>query len=286
MLQSLTTRLHEQLEEDLDLIQAEEHDPLKRMSSSVCKVRKVLDELKEFVVNHPFGDKREEIHFFKQTKPGFLFHQFYHWNLYVLDHHKPCGTCEMLQSYYEQELDAIKRSFLRHRFLYDYYRRGMDQLDELYFLRDAEAQELLLPEAVALDPEFSTCGDMLFSKFMAHERLIKEILLRMNTLEHQSVITIDGTLSGEKRKLKWTGESINLVELGYGLYHSGQLNHGNASINDIFRWLEGQLEVSIGKPSRRLTEIKRRKRLSQTKYLDQMRDQLLQQIDEENAYLR
>lgn len=284
MLQSLAQRLREQLEDELDQLRAEEPDPLQRVIQSIQKARSALDALKEGIIKYPFESTSDEIHFFKHTKPRFYAHQFYYCQVYLLDDNRPCGTQEMLQAYYEEELNAAKRCFLRHHFFYEYYRKGMKELDEIYFLRGAEYPSLPLPEIPALDPEFSTYGDYLFSKFIALERLVKEILLRITTLDNTPVVSPDGKLA-ERKRLKWTGESINLVELGYGLYHSGQLNNGNASIAEIFRWLEEQLEVSIGKPSRRLTEIKRRKRLSQTRYLDQMRDQLLQRIDEENAYL-
>lgn len=274
----------EQLEDDLDQIQAEESDPLQRVIESIHKARSALEALKEGIIKYPFESPLDEIHFFKHTKPRFYAHQFYYWDIYLLDYNRPCGTQETLQAYYEEELNAIRRCLLQHRFFYDYYRKGMKELDETYFLRGAKSPSFPLPEVPALDPEFTTCGDYLFSKFIALERLVKEILFRITTLDDTPVVSPNGKLAGRKR-LKWTGESINLVELGYGLYHSGQLNNGNASIAEIFRWLEDQLEVSIGKPSRRLTEIKRRKRLSQTRYLDQMRDQLLKRIDEEDAYL-
>lgn len=284
MLQSLAQQLREQLEDELDQVQTEESDPLERVSESIRKARSALEALKEAFIKYPFKSPSEEIHFFKHTKPRFYAHQFYYCQVYLLDDNRPCGTQETLQAYYEEELNAVKRCFLRHNFFYEYFRKGMNELDEIYFLRSAEFHSLPLPEVPALDSEFSTPGDYLFSKFIALERLVKEILFRIATLDNTPVVTHDGKLT-ERKRLKWTGESINLVELGYGLYHSGQLNNGNASIADIFRWLEEQLEVSVGKPSRRLTEIKRRKRLSQTRYLDQMRDQLLRRIDEENAYL-
>lgn len=284
MLQSLAQQLREQLENELDLLRAEESDPMQRVTQSIHKARSALEALREGIIKYPFKSSSDEIHFFKHTKPRFYAYQFFYCHVYLLDDNCPCGTQEMLQAYYEQELNAIKRCFLQHHFFYEYYRKGMKELDEIYFLRGVESPSLPLPEVSALDPEFSTYGDYLFSKFIALERLVKEILFRITTLDNAPVVSPDGKLA-ERNRLKWTGESINLVELGYGLYHSGQLNNGNASIAEIFRWLEGQLGVSIGKPSRRLTEIKRRKRLSQTRYLDQMRDQLLKRIDDEDAYL-
>ena len=83
--------------------------------------------------------------------------------------------------------------------------------------------------------------------------------------------------------LKWTGDSINIVELAYGLWLTGQLNNGNASLNQIVKWLETNLYVKIGIVQRRFSEIGQRKRLSPTKYIDQMRDTILQKIESSNA---
>ncbi|NQX53653.1 RteC domain-containing protein [Pedobacter panaciterrae] len=63
---------------------------------------------------------------------------------------------------------------------------------------------------------------------------------------------------------------INLVELGYAIYLSRQLGKDRASLTEI------------GIPANRFREIKRRKRLSRTHFLDQMRQVLLDYMDGED----
>ncbi len=84
--------------------------------------------------------------------------------------------------------------------------------------------------------------------------------------------------------MRWTGDTIYLAELGYGIYLTRQLNGGTATLTDIFQWLEESLNVTIGKPSKRLAELKARKRLSQTKYTDEMKDSIRNKIERDDEY--
>lgn len=74
--------------------------------------------------------------------------------------------------------------------------------------------------------------------------------------------------------LRWTGESINLVELAYGIWLTGQLNNGNATISEIIRWMEASLGIHVGRAYRRWTEISRRDRVHSTKFIDRMKDSI------------
>ena len=64
---------------------------------------------------------------------------------------------------------------------------------------------------------------------------------------------------------------------------SGQLNHGQAGIAQVFRWLDEKLSVNIGVPARRLASIRSRKRLSRTKFLDELKEVLEHKMDEEDG---
>jgi hypothetical protein len=92
--------------------------------------------------------------------------------------------------------------------------------------------------------------------------------------------TADHVLPGG---LKWTGESINLVEIAYGIWLTGQVNHGQASITEIVEFLEKALRVRIGKSHRRWQSIASRKRLSYTKFLDECKTAIEKRVDEEMA---
>ncbi|MGY3212851.1 RteC domain-containing protein [Mucilaginibacter sp. HD30] len=83
--------------------------------------------------------------------------------------------------------------------------------------------------------------------------------------------------------MKWTGDTINLVEIAYGIWLTGQINHGNAGIAEITQFLETSFRVNIGRPFRRWQSISNRKRVSPVKYVDQIKDAILKRLDDENA---
>jgi hypothetical protein len=282
MLSKFIGKLLTQLTGGLADIAGEKLSLEKRLSKALQLIRSLLLLLREQVLLHPFKDKPEEIYFFKNVKTAFLSAKIFELEQYSLEQNKPVGTWEKLLTYYERELEIIQRFFRQYAYLYQYYRIGLTEMDELYFVRGAEVPSVMIPEFGEPDPEFSTCGDYLFAKFKAYEELQDYILeqIRLGTLASQ--LTLPNGY--QSKPLHWTGESINLVELGYGLLDSGQLNNGQAGVNDIFKWLEEHLNVSIGIPARRFVEIKRRKRLSRTRFLDNMRESVNKKAEEDEQF--
>jgi hypothetical protein len=253
---------------------------LEKMTASVKAVRDVLGQMRALIADYSFAGKDEEVWFFKAEKPRVYALLIYAVAQFNLEQQRPVGTREELRAYYLEELEGIRRFFKQYGFLYAYFRQGMTELDHLYFIRGAEVQTLLLPEVPEPDPVFATPADYLFSKFMALERQQEWLIAQISDLEPAGA-----TAARKLRSLRWTGESINLVELGYGLYESGQFNNGKAGIGEIFSWLEEHLSISIGIPARRFVEISRRKRLSRTKFLDALRDAVNRKADEGDAYV-
>lgn len=282
MLEKLSTKLLSQLSDGLEDVAEKKLSGEKRLSASLQLIRRLLNELREHTNLHPFKDRTEEIHFFKNVKTCFLSAKIFELERYNLEQNKPVGTRETLLCFYDKELEAIQRFFNRNAYLYQYYRSGMVELDELYFIRGAEVPSVIVPEFGEPDPEFATTGDYLFSKFKAFEQLRDYILECIRLGSHALLGTASNTY--QTKPLLWTGESINLVELGYGLVDSGQLNNGKAGVNDIFKWLEEHFNVSIGIPARRFVEIKRRKRLSRTRFLDKMRESVNKKVEEDELY--
>jgi len=84
-------------------------------------------------------------------------------------------------------------------------------------------------------------------------------------------------------ELHWTGDTVDLAELAYALSLSGHFNNGSAAVAQVFRWLEEKLSVSIGVPGRRLASIRARKRLSRTKFLDELKVVLERKMDDDDG---
>ncbi|TCC98474.1 RteC domain-containing protein [Pedobacter hiemivivus] len=251
---------------------------LGRFNESISLINVFLSAVRERVTTVAFKDQLEEVYFFKFEKPEYYALKIYEVSLFGILNQRPVGTDEMLRDYYLEELTFISRFFKQYAFLYEYYRSGFTQMDELLFLREGMAPDVLLPEFWELDPEFSTPGDYLFSKFIAYERLRDFILGELRVLELRAAAVV-APVGGDKKWADWTGEVVNLVELGYALYTSRQIGDGKVSLAEIFRWLEESFRVEVGIPANRFREIKRRKRISRTHFTDLLRENLLKYMD-------
>jgi len=248
--------------------------PVKRLQGKLTVINKALADLKKFVDGNPFMDQREEIDFFKYEKPLFVCELLCAHYIYTIETQRRQFSEEILiRNYYEQELKVIKHYFVQHQFLYQYYLLEASELDNILFVRGAEASVVLLPETPDLDPDYSTKGDYLFAQFLAYEK-VQDYLI--NELYPSSAQRSSGKI------LRWTGETVNLVELAYGLQLTGQLNDGKATIAEIIEWLEAQLHADVGNAYRRWHAISNRKRETPTKFIDQMRDAIIKKLNDDN----
>ena len=282
MIQEISKRLLAQLESDLDKIGLQTNDPFQRWTASLKLIRDALKKLKTHFDDCVFKDKAEEIPFFKYIKPA-----FYHWNiyyseLYEIEVNLPKGEVAKQLEFLELELQYVVRFFRQYAFLYQYYKLNAAELDNIYFIRGAEPQNILLPNIPDLDPQFSTSCDYLFSKFKAYEALRDWLVERILGLRKNPTAPFEPGADADR--LHWTGDTINLAEVGIGIYQTVQVNHGSASIADIFRALEETFHVTLGIPSKRMSELRRRKRLDRTQFLGEMRDSIERKFEKENEY--
>ncbi|WP_462267721.1 RteC domain-containing protein [Mucilaginibacter sp.] len=270
------------LEDELEVIARNENDPLKKMDLSLNVIRNALKTLKEYILTHPFEDKKEEIHFFKKIKPKFYCLMIFEMKVYQIITNVPRSSEEQVRNYYLEELKYIRRALNQNQFQYQYYRLGADELDTLYFVRNITSDSALVPEIPDIDPSFSTSCDYLFSKFMAYEMIelqLEAVLNQPNEAQKNIFIR-----PGRKLKpLKWTGDPINIVELGYGIWVSDQINHGNAELADIMYWLGASLNIDLTRYTRRFEEVKNRKIISKTRFIDMMSDAIHRHIEKSHA---
>lgn len=281
MIDDFVHDLLKKFETELASIAFDDLDPIEKLKQTVNATDAALTKLRKDVLVNPFASEQDEIHFFKIIKP-----QFYCWKIYAFERYSietwlPREGEKKKRDFLLGEIKTIDRFFRLHDFHYQYYRMGAKELDELFFLRNnSQEASILLPNVSEPDPTFATKGDYLFAKFMALEKLASFVQQQILGLDGMSPTTIGQTRS---INLKWTGESINLVEIAYGLWLTGQINNGNASISEIVKWMEESLGIQIGRAYRRWTEISRRDRVTATKYLDRMRDSINVRLSDEDG---
>lgn len=272
LLEKIETQLKDNL---LDL---ENYPPLERYNASVILVNKAISELKDYIKTYDFESQQDEIIFFKEIRPKILAHKIRVSIDYNIHINEPIGTKENLILYFEEAIKGSQSLFKLNSFYYQYYRNHFTELDNLYFLRAADHSLIPLPEITDTDHNDTTPMSDLFARFMAYEQINHQIIEKIGTLVNNT----EFTRNENEVELRWTGDVINAVELAYGIWLTGQVNDGNASLNQIVRWLESNLNLSIGIAQRKFTEISRRKRLSITKFIDQMRNAILDKIDKMN----
>jgi hypothetical protein len=266
-----------ELQAQITLLDGEPIEPIKRLTHTLPLIAGVINDIKAEVLKNGFAIQEEEIYFFKHIKPSFYALQIFELLLHDLSVRKPVGTPEMLKVYFEEELAYLLRMFRTNAFHYHYYKTGATELDDRYFLRNAEPGRIPIMDVIDPLPGFSTTLDFTFARFIAYERLQLYLLDELTALYSENKVSVKK--SG--RKLKWTGETINLAELAYGIWLTGQLNHGKASMAETARFLEEVFGVHIGDPHRRWQEIAQRKSVSPSKYLDLMAAEIRRRLENE-----
>ncbi|WP_316736752.1 RteC domain-containing protein [Pedobacter aquatilis] len=280
MIQNISNKLLRQLEEEMSSISNEQNDPFVKMRKALKASRISLGKLRTVFLEAESISETEEVHFFKIIKPAFYKWKIYHAELYSVESNIPAGGADIQRVFFESELRVVERFLLLHPFQYQYYRMDMCELDTFYFLRKVDLTESLLPEQPEIEPIFSSPGDYLFAKFRAMDMLKDWLMERINFLKRHPVLSYDA--SEIKSELRWTGDKIHLAELAYSLHLSGQINNGQAGVAQIFRWFEEHFVVSIGVPAKRFAEIRARKRLSRTQFVDSLRDALVKKMDQDD----
>ena len=267
-----------QFSEELMNIGGEEN-ALEQLNQIERLSARMIHEIKEILTAQPFENEMEEIEFFKQVNPRILSPSIEQGLKYYILINKPITTNEALVDYFEDALKNLQSFFSMNSFHYQYFKSGIRELDHLYFLTSAGPLSIPIIEIPTQMKAYCPAMSYLFAKFLAYENVQYYIIEEISGLRTSNIVASMQVDAAETPELKWTGESINIIELAYGLWLTGQLNNGNASLNQIIRWLEKNLSVSIGIAQRKFSEISRRKRISITKFIDQMRDAILKKID-------
>jgi len=271
------TRLQE-LRQDVEEFNDMGIPPAQQLRGKLNSVRNALNDLSLQLDGHQFKDQDEEITFFKTVKPQFNAIYIYETEIFKIETGSPVGDQAAVIGYYEQELKYIGSFFDKHQFLYQYYLLEGSELDKAYFTLGGQIAKQVIDQPLDISP-YTTIGDYFFSRFIAYEQ-IQEYLLRVIYLPEGKNQLPD---TPADLSIKWTGDKANLIELAYGIWLTGQLNEGNASLNEIIRWLENSLAVKLGNFRKRFSELESRKRLSSTKFIDQMKAVILKKMEDDLA---
>ena len=276
-------KLYMEMEEDLSVFADTGTTPVNRLSSSLNCVSIALDKLKAHVDEHGFESEAAEIEFFKVHKP-----RFYCWKIYLVEEYGiianlPKGSSQMQRQYYLNELVLLERIANQNRQVWQYYTDHESYRDAEYFLRANYVPYLPGQDYHHTLAGFTTNQDYLFARFRAGQMLQDFIITKISRLETTVAEDLAGKVLG-RRKRRWTGDKINLIEIAYGIYFTGQMNDGKADIKEIIAWLETSLHIDLSQAYRMFLDIRRRKTTSYTKYLESMCKAIAEHIEETYNY--
>ena len=244
-------------------------------------LQRSLEDMRTYIVNHPFSNKEEEIYFFKHIKPEVLSRLLYFTEIYNTEMRKPHGSIEVLKKYYNDRLDELTSYFESNLDFYQYYRSKATHLDSHYFVR-GHIDFKLCPNCTPYDrdPEFSTCYDHKAAQILANDMLCIYLNKKLHGVDKQVIIAKSRSFLPE-HPFRWTATKIAAVELGYAIYAAGILNNGQADIKEIMTFMEASFQIDLGDYYRTYITMKDRKK-DRTSFLNSLIKSLLKKMDEDD----
>lgn len=265
---------------EIDNIDLYGYDIIETSLSMVHHLQNVLVDLRDELQTYTFPTKEEEIYFFKNQKPELLGRLLYFYKIYRIETQCPTGSNEVIRLYINKELDSLTYFFNRNLDFYQYYRSHSTIHDEHYFLRGRTDIRLCTDSAqFDKDPNFSTGYDYKVAKKLANEMLRIYLNKRLQKLECDSYIEDKQTVT-TKIPIRFTGKKNALIELGYALVSSGDINHGNIEIKEFMKYLSSIFNIDLGGYYDAYIAMKERK--DQTAYLNLLAEKLSKRMREDD----
>ncbi|RZJ76912.1 MAG: hypothetical protein EOO45_00400 [Flavobacterium sp.] len=280
MMQEFSDQLFQRLKDGLLVISSERALPHIRLRDQFVLIRGMISELRGFVADHPFLEVAQEVHYHKAVLPRFKAQLIYHVELYNLQVGLPLGGAGLVLDYYRRFFAVCLEDVERFRFYYTYRKLGADELDVLYFTVSGDKQSALLPAVADMD-ECATAVGYLYAKFMAYELLYDFISAEVEKLV---LAAADSGSAAGRPRFKWTGKTIDLIELAHGIHLENQIGNGEVGIVDFFAGLGDFFGVDLGIPKKGMDNLMDRKTMSRTRFTDRMRQSLHGKMDELEKY--
>jgi hypothetical protein len=280
MLIDFSDQLYQKLIDRIAEAEPTASDPIVQFKTCLRYTKQALAKLELHINENPLSSETEQRQYIEQILPRFRSLEFYYYELAWLVCNRPKGDRFEWMEYYRQELDVLRHFLNRHAAYYQVYKIQSMGLEEI--LSEGECKDRWIVSAGAHDALPVQERTALFSKFIAYDKLQDYLLDQIRLLNEFDTLHPHGL---RNRQLHWTGDVCNLVELVYGLYETKQINNGEASLTDLVNCMELMFQVNLTRVNRVFIDIKRRKVMSQTRFLEQMRTAIKHKIDQDDAYI-
>lgn len=278
-MKELLENILSEIDVEIDEIDLYGYDIVENSLSMVHHLQAVLNDLKAKLQTYSFPAKEDEITFFKTQKPEILGRLLFFYKIYRIETQCPNGSNDVIRNYISKELDNLTYFFNRNLDFYQYYRSHSTLYDEYYFVRGKSDLRLCTDSAqFDKDPNFSTGYDYKVAKIIANEMLRIYLNKRLVKLETNAQVE-DNLQKCLKYPFRFTGKKVFLIELGYSLVSSGDINNGNVEIKEMMNFLGTVFQVELGDYYAAYIAMKERKK-DRTAYLSRLQDSLVKRMDE------
>lgn len=273
-MKTFSSKLLHDLESELLLIHQSTNNPIQYAEKGIHSAIKAIEKLKSFFLQYEFENKNAEIDFFKNTKPLFASKLIYYNEIYNIEVAKPVAGDKLIRSYYKNQLIKLKEFYCENTDFYKYYNTNNTVLDAKYFMRRKYDIRLTIDSSYfQSDFNFTTSHDYKMAKVIANVKIQEFLSTKLNKQD----CTQPAVQS--QSNLKWTGTRVALVELMYALNTEGVFNNGNISMNDLAKNLETLFNIELGQFRRSFMEIKTRKTIEKTSFLNTLKQKLVLKME-------
>ena len=281
-MKELVNNMLAEIEVNISEIDLYGYDIIETSLSMVHRLQELLNDLKAKLQTYSFPAKENEITFFKTQKPEILGRLLFFYKIYRIETQCPNGSNDVIRNYISKELDNLTYFFNRNLDFYQYYRSHSTLYDEYYFDRGKSDLRLCTDSAqFDKDPNFSTGYDYKVAKIIANEMLRIYLNKRLVKLETNTQVE-DNLQKCLKYPFRFTGKKVFLIELGYSLVSSGDINNGNVEIKEMMNFLGTVFQVELGDYYAAYIAMKERKK-DRTAYLSRLQDSLVKRMDEDDS---
>ncbi|WP_448698229.1 RteC domain-containing protein [Mucilaginibacter sp. AW1-3] len=258
-MRTITDRFYDALERQLAEISLGGDNLTEQYRASVLICKKAMNKLKNYMSSYAFENTADEVHFFKNVKPKFYSKYIYFVGLYNFSVQQPIGSEDIQRAYIQMHLDELKTFFDHNRLFYAYYRSGMTQLDDRYFVRGGFDVHAEL-EDFEEDEQYSTSHDYKLSKLIANERFQEHLSIELLRIGSEGTLLAEGQSIFPFKHPQWTASQTDLVELLYSLKTGCAVNHGNIDIAELAAIFAFVFQVELNETYHKLLDITRRKK--------------------------
>jgi hypothetical protein len=266
---------------EIDEIDLYGYDIIETSLVMIHRLQAIINELRQDLQTHVFSAKEDEITFFKKQKPEILGRLLYFHKIYCIETQCPTGSNEVIKHYLNKELDNLTYFFNRNLDFYQYYRSNSTIYDEYYFLRGNIDIRLCTDSAqFDKDPKFSTGYDYKVAKIISNEMLRIYLNKKLQKIENENCIEEHQTIR-TKTPVRFTGKKAALIEIGYALDSSGDINQGNIEIKEIMNYLSFVFNIDLGGYYDAYIAMKERK--DRTSYLNKLIECLTKRMNEDDV---